>query len=378
VNPRDLAEQATLGSLLTEPTAVAQVTKWLRAGDFCHPWHQAVYTVIRERHAAGAAIDPQAVGADLVDRHGYRRADLPRIIDLLQAAPVRPAAATYATMVLEAALRREVAAQGVLLKAAALSAALAGESRPAVIVAAMVDAVLDSAAYRWAAATGDQNTVPPRTAPLCAPIRAAVRNRDDRLGADRFLSAHPPLDDAAAAQNEAELVASLVSHPTQIAETAGWLRPDALTNTAWRPVYACLVQLAELDRPVDVVTVAWEVQRTSARLGPGPGIRDLRTAVDATASYDPGWLGRRVAADQLRRTADRAADALQTAADNPGLDLRDLLTTGHLCTEALRTTAAPLPTCAEWTTPARHPFPVPDLTTHPDRAPVAPNGPVAG
>jgi len=143
-------------------------------------------------------------------------------------------------------------------------------------------------------------------------------------------------------------------------------------------VCAAFVQLAELDRPIDVVTVAWEVQRSSARLGPGPGIRDLRKAVDAVASYDPGWLGRRVAADQLRRTADRAADSLQTAADNPGLDVRDLLTTGHMLTEALRTTATPLPPSVDAATPARHHFPVPDLTARPDLSPVAPSGPVAG
>ena len=176
------------------------------------------------------------------------------------------------------------------------------------------------------------------------------------LGADRLLQAHPPLDAAAVCEREADLIAALVSHPEQIAGTATWLRPDAISNPAWRPVYAAAVQLTELAQPVDVVTVAWEVRRTAARLGPGPGTRDLRDAVDAHAADDPTYLGRAVAGDHLRRTADHAAQALHTAAANPGVDLTDVLATGHLLTGALRDSAAALssPHLAE-TGPSRAP-----------------------
>ena len=142
-----LAEAATLGSLLLDPAQLEQLARWLRSADFADPWHAEVYTVMRERLAAREHVDPEGIGCQLLERVGPRRADLPRIAGLLHAIPVPPRPLRYAAMVLESSLRREVAGQGVLLRAAALSAALAQESRPVFAVTAMVEGTL---------ATGEQ------------------------------------------------------------------------------------------------------------------------------------------------------------------------------------------------------------------------------
>jgi replicative DNA helicase len=163
-------------------------------------------------------------------------------------------------------------------------------------------------------------------------------------------------------QNEAHLVAALVTHPADIATAAAWLRPEALTDPAWRPVYAALVQLAESGEPIDVVTVNWEVRRASARLGQGPGNRELREAVDSAAASDPGYLGRAVASDQLRTTAAHAADALRSCASSPGIDLVDVLHTGHLLTKALCEKANVLPEQLSGSAPQRHLAAVHDRT----------------
>jgi len=342
MNALHLAEQATLGALMLERDLAESVTGWLRAEDFADPWHRDVFASMRELHAAHAALDPQRVASAMIDRVGHQQAHQPHLIDLLQAAPIRPHGRRYAAMVLEASLRRQVAGQGVLLRAAALSAALSGHGRSVVGVTAMVDDALDRAEDRWSAAAGGRRVE-----------HVAVGSGSERpsrgtewqlagLGADRLLQAHPPLDSAAVSEREAHLIAALVSHPEQIAGTATWLRTDAISDPAWRPVYAAAVQLTELAQPVDVVTVAWEVRRTAARLGPGPGTRDLRDAVDAHAADDATYLGRVVAGDHLRRTADHAAQALHAAAANPGVDLTDVLATGHLLTGALRDSAAAL------------------------------------
>lgn len=342
MNALHLAEQATLGALMLVRDLAESVTGWLRAEDFADPWHREVYASMRELHAAHDALDPQRVASALIDRVGQHQAHQPHLIDLLQAAPIRPNGRRYAAMVLEASLRRQVAGQGVLLRAAALSAALSGHGRPVIGVTAMVDDALDRAEDRWSAAAGARQVE-----------HVAVGSGSERpsrgaewqlagLGADRLLQVHPPLDAAAVCEREADLIAALVSHPEQIAGAATWLRPDAISDPAWRPVYAAAVQLTELAQPVDVVTVAWEVRRTAARLGPGPGTRDLRDAVDAHAADDPAFLGRAVAGDHLRRTADHAAQALHAAAANPGVDLTDVLATGHLLTGALRDSAAAL------------------------------------
>ena len=153
-----LAETATLGSLLFDSDQFEQVARWLRSGDFADPWHAEVYVAMRERLAAGMRVEPEGVGRQLLERVGPRRADLPRIAGLLHATPVRPRPLRYAAMVLESSLRREVAGQGVLLRAAALSAALAQESRPVLAVTAMVEGTLATGEQRWQLASGGTPT----------------------------------------------------------------------------------------------------------------------------------------------------------------------------------------------------------------------------
>ena len=336
MNAMHLAEQATLGCLLLEPALIDSVSSWLRAEDFNHPWHRSVFATIRELHVARASLDPASVGQALVGRLGHRKADLPHVVDLLQAAPIHPHGQRYASMVLEASLRREVACQGVLLQGAALSASLSQRSSPVTRITALVDATLTRAEDRWLTATGGRAEEPG----VGAGWEPGIREHDAALGADRLLRAHPPLDLAEVLLHEERLVASLISHPSQIAATAMWLRPEVVSHPEWRPVYTALVQMAELGQPIDVITVAWEVHRTSARLGPGPGTRTLRDAADLSVTDDPRYLGRVVACDHLRVTADHAADALRTAATSPGVDLVDVFHTGHLVAAALRETAS--------------------------------------
>jgi replicative DNA helicase len=345
-----LAEAATLGSLLLEPAALGDVARWLRPGDFAHWWHAEMYTVMRERLAAGQPVHPEAVGLHLKDRLGPRRADLPRIVDLLQAAPVRPQPLRYAAMVLESSLRREIAGQGGLLRAAALSAALAQESRPLTAVTAMVEATLAAAEQRWQLASGEAASAVLTHAGL-APV---LRNTDRALGADRLLSAHPALDQREVREHEQRLVAVLITHPAQVPATTRWLHPEALVDRPWRAVYSALVDLVERGEPADLVTVAWEVQRASRRRGPGPDWSTLARAVDAAATDDLGYVGRTVAGDLVRRTADSAARSLQAAAANPGVDVRDLVETGRLLTQTVCLAAAGLPERADDSVHGRH------------------------
>ena len=367
-----LAEAATLGSLLVEPAALRDVARWLRCGDFAHWWHAEIYTVMRERLAARQPIQAEAVGLQLKDRLGPRRADLPRIVDLLQVAPVRPQPLRYAAMVLESSLRREIAGQGVLLRAAALSTALAQESRPLTAVAAMVEATLAAGEQRWQLASGEAASAASRH-PELAPV---LRNTDRALGADRLLSAHPELDQRDVREHEQRLVAALITHPAQVPATTRWLHPEALVDRPWRAAYSALVDLVERDEPVDLVTVAWEIQRASRRRGPGPDWQTLARAVDAAATDDPGYVGRTVAGDLVRRTADAAARSLHAAAANPGVDVRDLFESGRLLTQTVCLAAAGLPERASDSVPGRHLQAV--RSQHAFTRPAALAGPVAG
>ena len=334
-----LAEQATLGALLLGPDAVVAVSGWLRAEDFADPWHHTLYATIRELDAAHQRPSPDVVAQAMIDRHGYRIADAPRILDLLAAVPTRPRPAEYAAVVLEASLRRQVACHGVLLQAAALAAALDRSPRVVETVTAQIDAVAESAQTRWAIATR-ATTGTAVAAPVSPP--SPVGLLPSLVGADRLLSRHPLPAPDAVADREGDLTACLVTHPDYLAAVTGWLRPDALTSDTWRPVYAALVDLHDTGAPIDPVTVAWRIARTAPTAGPGPNLRDLTALVEHATILEPAYAAAAVACDQLRLAAHRTATALRADAGNLGLDLRDLLDTTLLHTRALRRAAAPL------------------------------------
>ena len=345
-----LAEAATLGSLLVEPRTQPSVCRWLRVGDFVDPWHAQVYALLRERSVAGSATDPEQLGLELRARVGDHRSDLVRVASLLRITPVRPCTEAYARMVLESSLRREVTQLGVLLRASALSAALTLERRPLVAGTALVNEAIATGRTRWQLACNEPITTGSPN-PALAP---AVRNLDTSLAADRMLAAHPELDRHQMRENEARLIASLAAHPGEIEEVSHWLSPDALVDKHWGAVYVALLELTEHRRPVDVVTIAWQVQHNSRHRGPGPEPAVLMTAVDEAAVDDPCFYSRPVAADLVRRTADSAARSLCAAADNPGLDVPALLDTAAVLSAGVRVAGLGLPERALTSVSGRH------------------------
>jgi replicative DNA helicase len=166
------------------------------------------------------------------------------------------------------------------------------------------------------------------------------------------------MDQREVCAHEQHLVAALICHPARVPAVARWLRPDAMVDRPWCAAYSAFVDLVERGEPADVVTVAWETQRASRKLGAGPDTDTLVRAVDAAVADDPGHLGRLVAGDLLRRTADSAASALATAAANPGVDVRDLFDTGRLLAGSVRLAAAGLPDRAGDSVSGRHLQPV--------------------
>lgn len=345
-----LAEAATLGSLLIDSTSLRQVTTWLRAGDFADPWHGELYTVMRERVVARQVVDAESVGLALRDRVGPTRADLPRIVGLLRAAPVRPTTQRYAAMVLESSLRREVAGQGVLLRASALSGALTQERRPVLTGTALVDGALRAGEGRWQLASG----AAPLGAASHSELAPVLRNLDNALAADKLLSAHPDLELQQVREHQQRLIAALVCHPGEVSTIGNWLRPEELVDRPWRAVYAALLELVERGQAVDVVTVAWQVQQASRQEGPGPDLAALVRDVEAAATDDPRFYSRPVAADRLRRTADSGARTLHAAAVNPGIDIPDLFETAHLVTATVRSAASGLREGVGEATSGRH------------------------
>ena len=367
-----LAEAATLGALLVDPVALPAVAGWLRADDFADPWHGQLYKVLAERAIARQPIDPQTVGLALRDQVGGQRADLVRVLGLLRVAPVPAQTERYAAMVLEGSLRREIAGQGVLLRASALSVSLNFERRPLLAGTALVEQALIAGENRWQLATGGL----PSTETVRAEFAPALRNLDKALAADKLLAAHPEMDVAQVRDRERQLVAALICHPGKASQINSWLPPEALTDRRWRAVYAAVVELVEHQQPVDVVTVAWQVQANTRQYGPGPELTTLVRETSAAAIDDPGFYGRSVAADLVRRTADTAARALLVAADNPGIALPELFQTAWTAIDDVRGAATGLPERANEQATGRH---LSAVRTDPTvQLSTELNGPVAG
>ncbi|MCB2178190.1 MAG: hypothetical protein KQH57_20470 [Actinomycetales bacterium] len=334
-----LAERALLGSLIDSPRDTYEVCSWLRASDFTDPWHGAVYTVVREQAVAHATITPESVATGLSERLGPRRANPAGLVDLLHARPDNPDPIGYGQMVTETGLRREIAGQGVLLRAGALHAALTHTGRPATAACDLVDAAASSAERRWhQALTGDARPEPPYPAPL----RAAARSTEVRLGADKLLALHQSRDPATEHDHEIALIGALIAHPDQIPTVAAWLPPTRITEPAWRTVYACALDLLEREQFVDEVSVAWATRGPAHHGAPVPDVTALTGAVSAARFMPAGTAARLVAGDQLRRLADIGADQLHTAAANPGVQVADLIDTTRLLTTSLRHVATAL------------------------------------
>lgn len=332
MNAHPIAEQAALGSLLLDSRLMPEVTPWLRPGDFAEPWHREVYTAMRECHAAGVDGGAVAVGRHLLARLGPSRADLPRIVDLLRAAPPRPDPLAYAALVLEASLRREVGGVGVLLRAGATAAVVEVTSTPMLSAAATVDGLLDAAAVRWRAATGEGRS--PR-----AGVTGTAGVLSRCVAADRYLQAHPDPGHHEVADREADLLACLLAKPAHLTTFAPWLETLRLSGS-WHPIQQAMLGLYEHGAQVDPVTVLAEAAR---RPGEGaPGATEVLARVEAVASFHPAYLAQLVAADQLLASAGHAAAELCAVAADLETGVPEILNRGRELTASLRRVSAPL------------------------------------
>ena len=126
----DLAEQSVLGALMLDNAVLADVAGVLRPADFYHPDHAAIYKGI-----LSLAADSQP--ADVVTVHERTQHDLVYLGQLADSVTSARAARSYATIVAEAARRRDLMRIGRQLADDAFT--LTAQAAP---VPALVDAVV--------------------------------------------------------------------------------------------------------------------------------------------------------------------------------------------------------------------------------------------
>jgi replicative DNA helicase len=340
MRPVDLAEQALAGALLDDPERIRTVADWLTAADFTDVQCAAVYQAVRQRVLSGRACAPVDVLEDLradtgLQWRGGSAAIGPWLHTLVHHCPPKPDAVTYARMVLEASVRRQLELVGLRVQAAAVDS-------DADVTAAVDETLLEIDAHgrRWRAATSR--------------IRTVHDEPDVSAPAERLLSADRRIRDLAAPDQtdvgsaEHDVIHGVLRDAGVLRQLAGGLEPEDFADPARGNTYRAALTLHELGRRVDVVTIAWEQQRQAARHGPGLPVEELRQLAAGIAA--PGraeQCAQIVGRAALYRLAEQARESVRQASRNPGLAPVDLLDTASFTYRAVRT-------AAERTRPAQH------------------------
>lgn len=240
----------------------------------------------------------------------------------------------YGQMVLEASIRREVQQSGMrVAQAAETTTELTG------LLVAVETAVnhLDATQRRWdegAAKHGGINS-------LSQPIDGSVRVDPDTLTSRLDLAALMPDEGEIAAAEETVLAAVLV-RPDALTGLAERLHAedfaDAQYGTAFRTAIDVHTAARVTGRRVDPVTVAWEQQRHVAQHGPGLPVERLMGLAERGPFGDVRYAAEVVMRGRLARLTADAADAVQQAAQHPGLQPADVLHTTRMAYDAVRAT----------------------------------------
>ena len=254
------AEQAALGAMITDRQLAARLG-YLEPTDFTDPRHQWVFRTVRQL----SATQQHAPGnwSDLIAKTAGRWVTRKYLDELAAACPDPAHGPAYGAMLIQAAVYRQ--ARGHADQMDAQAAALGGEGsrlREANALGAV------RAARLGALLTEVARAVRAHTAMLAPPDPGPA---GPRSGAAPAKPAGPAA--AALAEQREELVLSAVlqEHP-QAGQILSYLPAAAFSSPARQEIFRAARRLNQSGRPVDELTVSWELATHSAAaavLSPG-------------------------------------------------------------------------------------------------------------
>ncbi|WP_380169767.1 DnaB-like helicase N-terminal domain-containing protein [Jannaschia sp. R86511] len=326
-----VAERALVGALLWDPAAVADVA-WLQVEDFSSPQSVALWSHLVQEHETGprkTPLDAGAVSAALTATGQWHR-DLVSplaIATVMHEAIDTPAHRDYASMVLEASIRRQVRGLGVVVtdavnagptavtRAAATGVAISTAAQQRLDLAAgrreQVDPDLEALSRAWAGPHGLE-------------ARRAASKAQTRDAAQEATAGSP---DGALRGEAAELaVLAATAYDAQVRpELLARFRPHDFTSPQRQATRSAVGALADTDRPIDPVTLTWEQARAARVHGPGLTSADLRELRQWSALGMAGAAG--MAAQSATSLTRQATTAVAAAATDPAVDIETVLAT---------------------------------------------------
>jgi replicative DNA helicase len=337
----EFVENALIGSLLNDSTRRDELP-WLRAEDFTNPLCLAIWRHLESGnpphcHPLTDLVDlSEALGRDY-ELHPRLRS--PAELATLQIqTPEKPAVAEYGRILVEATIRRQVAAMGLRLESLATR-------EPKQIVDSVANALasLERLDQRWQVSMGQRAQVD------VDHVAVAVS-----VCADEF---SPPAADAETLPAGRDMDQRLAEEAVIGATVHDWppgarayvlesVRKSDFTDARAAAAWQAVEHLTERAEPIDEITVAWQVLRARSRTGDGLTVQELRETRGSALFHEMGAAT--LARSTLTRVADQAMIAISQCAQDLRIDptaLIDSVATHHVVVAAVtqRLTGEPFP-----------------------------------
>jgi hypothetical protein len=295
IHPVIRAEQALLGSALADPDGQGWLLDLVDTSDLIRPYHAQVLAAMNRARGRGAAPGVAAVREEISadpDLPSSVSGNAVLLADLMDAAPRPEHGPAYAAMVISTGIGCRMALAASRMRQAAGD----GDAGIALRMARRARAEADRCRVRWDALPEPMRREVPlpsgghggaMVAGWLDAARDEIRllGRDAEAGACRALAGwltpvarhiadaavanaawqerqapgRPPGRQAEAAG--ARALRDLIAAPSQLAAVRGWLRPGYFACADQGELYALMIAMADVGRPIDPVTVSWEAAR---------------------------------------------------------------------------------------------------------------------
>ncbi|MFD4533612.1 DnaB-like helicase N-terminal domain-containing protein [Kitasatospora sp. NPDC058397] len=281
------AEQAVIGAALRDRQRLDDIA-YLTPDRMAHPTHRALMAALIESRTSAPTASAAQLPELIAQRTAISGVNADYLRRLADAAPQPRNIASYARMVQEAAVRRDLA-----LHVDRLRTTAPGLRGP--------DPVLDRLAQ---AMRSTEQAVP--VARINEPAPAPYEPRA-RTSGEQEVRVDVRLE------RQDAVLAELLQHPEQVREVSSWLYPEVFEEGPRREVYEAIVVVAERDDPVDQLTVEWEVYQQAPQA--------YEVTVEVSVEERPDYLTR------LATTAVVVGAAVELSGEILAEDIRTKLAT---------------------------------------------------
>jgi hypothetical protein len=327
----EFVEKALIGSLLNNSSRRA-VVPWLRVEDFTNPLCRAIF-----RHLESGNPPHCQPLIDLVEMSDVlgRDYDLhPRLRSPAELAtlqfhsPEKPAVLEYGRIIVEASIRREVAAMGLQLESLAT-----GEPEQIIDGVANALGYLEGLYQRWQVSTGHRAQVDSDLRKVGSFLAAGRSSQITNSGSESAAT-----DEGMDQQMAEKAVIGAAVHdwpPGASAQVLGTVRDCDFTDPRAAATWHSVAYLAEHDAPIDEITVAWQAVRVCGQADDGLTLQELRETRGAALFHEVGAAS--LARSTLARVVSQAQLATSRCAEDLGVELAtviDSVATHHVAAAA--------------------------------------------